>query len=60
MKQIMIHCFKAVQHKLHRKVGYFGLYGLDFMVDENMKVMHPENSMRMHIVNRLIIKDDFP
>ncbi len=38
MKQIMTHCFKSVQHKLHAKVGFFDLYGLDFMVDEDMKV----------------------
>ena len=38
MQQIMIHLFQSVKHKLQAKVGYFDLFGLDFMVDENMKV----------------------
>ncbi len=34
----MLHCFRTVQHKLGCRIGYFGLYGFDFLVDENMKV----------------------
>ncbi|XP_052284509.1 uncharacterized protein LOC127880994 isoform X1 [Dreissena polymorpha] len=38
MQKIMIHCFNSVKHKLQSKVGYFDLFGLDFMVDAEMKV----------------------
>ncbi|XP_064611036.1 uncharacterized protein LOC135475177 [Liolophura sinensis] len=38
MQKIMVHCFHAVKHKLQCKIGYFDLYGLDFMIDEDMKV----------------------
>ncbi|XP_041378081.1 uncharacterized protein LOC121390355 [Gigantopelta aegis] len=38
MQRIMLHCFNSVKHKLHCKVGYFDLYGLDFMIDQSMKV----------------------
>ena len=38
IKQIIKHCFNAVKHKLQTNAGFFDLYGLDFMVDENMKV----------------------
>ena len=38
MKQIMDYIFKSVKNKLKCCRGYFDLYGLDFMVDDNMKV----------------------
>lgn len=38
MKYIMTYLVMAVKHRLQAKVGYFDLYGLDFMIDENMKV----------------------
>ncbi|XP_071110412.1 uncharacterized protein [Haliotis cracherodii] len=38
MQRIILHCFNSVKHKLQCKVGYFDLYGLDFMVDQEMKI----------------------
>ncbi|NXN10351.1 TTL10 polyglycylase, partial [Indicator maculatus] len=38
MKQIMLQCFLAAQHKLARSLGYFDLLGCDFLVDENFQV----------------------
>lgn len=38
MQKIMIHCFNSVKHKLQSRVGFFDLFGLDFMVDTDLKV----------------------
>jgi len=39
MKNIMLYCFFAVKHRLKSRIGYFDLYGFDFLIDENMKVV---------------------
>lgn len=38
MRQIMLQVIHGIRYKMQRKVGYFGIYGYDFMIDENMKV----------------------
>ncbi|WAR14826.1 TTL10-like protein [Mya arenaria] len=38
MQKIMIHCFNSVKHKLQSRVGFFDLFGLDFMIDTDMRV----------------------
>ena len=38
MKQITLYAFHSAKARLQTKIGYFELYGLDFMVDEDMKV----------------------
>ena len=38
MHQIMLQVVHSIRYKIQRKVGYFGIYGYDFMIDENMKV----------------------
>jgi hypothetical protein len=37
MHQIMLNVEHSVRHKLEQKLGYFGLYRYDLMIDENMK-----------------------
>lgn len=34
----MKYCFNSVKHKLTSRMGLFDLYGLDFMIDENMRI----------------------
>ena len=34
----MLQVIHGIRYKLQRKIGYFGIYGYDFMIDENMKV----------------------
>jgi len=38
MKNIMLYCFFAVKHRLKSRIGYFDLYGFDFLIDDRMKV----------------------
>ena len=38
IKTVMQHCFNCVKNKLEAKVGYFELYGYDFMIDTNFNV----------------------
>lgn len=38
MKQIMVHCVQAVKSKLQCRLGYFDMFGFDFLIDEDMKV----------------------
>ena len=33
----MLQVIHSIRYKIQRKVGYFGIYGYDFMIDENMK-----------------------
>lgn len=33
----MLQVIHSVRYKIQRKIGYFGIYGYDFMIDENMK-----------------------
>ena len=34
----MLQVVNSVRYKLQRKIGYFSVYGYDFMIDESMKV----------------------
>lgn len=34
----MTQVIHSVRYKLQRKTGYFGIYGYDFMIDEDMKI----------------------
>ncbi len=38
MRQIMLQVIHGIRYKMQRKIGYFGIYGYDFMIDDNMKV----------------------
>ncbi|KAA0707086.1 Protein polyglycylase TTLL10 [Triplophysa tibetana] len=38
MEQIIMHCFQAVKAKLDSRLGYFDLFGCDFLIDENFKI----------------------
>ena len=38
MQRIMTQCFLAVKSKLECRLGFFDLFGCDFMVDEDFKV----------------------
>merc|ERR1711935_133181 len=36
--EILKYTFNTVRHRLTCKMGYFGLYGIDFMIDTDLKV----------------------
>lgn len=38
MRNIMLQVVQSIRFKIQRKIGYFGIYGYDFMIDDNMKV----------------------
>jgi tubulin--tyrosine ligase like protein 10 len=38
MQQIMQNVIHSIRFKLARKVGYFGIYGFDFMIDDDLNV----------------------
>jgi len=34
----MLNVIESIRMRLRRRIGCFGLYGFDFMIDDNMKV----------------------
>ena len=38
IQRIMLNVIESIRMRLKRRVGCFGLYGYDFMIDEDMKV----------------------
>lgn len=61
IKSIMVHLIKCVQNRLSSKVGYFDLYGLDFMIDENLKVWFIEANVNPALAtNCTVLKDVIP
>ena len=44
MKQIMLQCFQAVRNHFVSKIGFFELYGFDFLVDSEMNVSDRRSS----------------
>lgn len=57
----MKYCFNSVRHKLTSRLGLFDIYGLDFMVDENMKVWLIEiNCNPSMSVSRDVLKETIP
>ncbi|XP_074655111.1 uncharacterized protein LOC141908801 [Tubulanus polymorphus] len=61
MQKIMRHCFECVRHKLGSKVGFFAIYGFDFMIDDNMKVWLIEININPALnINCEVLKDVLP
>ncbi|CAD5119623.1 unnamed protein product [Dimorphilus gyrociliatus] len=61
IKSIMVHLIKCVQNRLAAKVGYFDLYGLDFMIDENLKVWFIEANVNPALATNCgVLKDVIP
>ncbi len=38
IQRIMLNVIESIRMRLKRRVGCFGLFGYDFMIDEDMKV----------------------
>lgn len=57
----MKYCFNSVKHKLQSRMGLFDIYGLDFMIDENMKMWLIEINVNpaMH-TNCDVLKETLP
>ncbi|KAG7323590.1 hypothetical protein KOW79_013292 [Hemibagrus wyckioides] len=61
MQQIMTHCFLAVKSKLECKLGYFDLFGCDFLIDEDFKVWLLEMNCNPALhTNCEVLKDVVP
>lgn len=52
----MIHCFNSVKHKLQSRVGFFDLFGLDFMVDTDFKVRLSEKTWNYSFFSEILKK----
>ncbi|KAM4651943.1 inactive polyglycylase TTLL10 [Discoglossus pictus] len=61
MQQIMMHCFLAVKSKLECRLGYFDLFGCDFLIDEDFKVWLLEMNCNPALhTNCEVLKDVIP
>ncbi len=60
-KEITRYVFEAVKSKLPPKIGYFELYGLDYMVDENMNVSITLTSWikKIHVFEGYVISKNY-
>ncbi|XP_056589646.1 protein polyglycylase TTLL10 isoform X2 [Triplophysa dalaica] len=61
MEQIIMHCFQAVKPKLDCRLGFFDLFGCDFLIDENFKIWLLEmNSNPALHTNCEVLKEVIP